>query len=256
MKKKNVKEAKVSSKTNTFKLKEEQTKGLLAVILVIVIIIGGFIGYEYKEGKIGKKSYSSEYVPTKDEKEFKESYEELNGKEDYIELKIDKNNNVNIIDLQKASDIIDGDTGVILFGYPESNDARLAVKSLLQAASNSGLDKFNYVSLKVDGNDIRDLFVLNKKNKAEVSVKASETYSKVLISLANYLNDYVLVTDSGKTVSTGEKRLEDGTVVFVKDGEVLGVVIPGENSYEDLVNKDTNLIMEYNGEACTPTSGC
>ena len=229
--KKNPKETKVVQEENNY------TRTLIAAILIAFIFFGGYLAIQYKtNGGLGE---NKEYVPTREEKTFKEDYESLNGTTSVDGIKFSKvsiinDNNIKYISMDEALEIIDSKSGVIYFGYASCPYSRSAVPVLLDAMSSSTLDTIYYVNLRpkeagnLSGtgqkeNDLRDTYTLNAKNKAKRTKEAaSDSYYEILTSLANYLDDYILVTEKGKKVSTGEKRLNTPTVISVVNGEIVG----------------------------------
>lgn len=210
---------------------------ILAAILIIVVLIGGYLAVQYK-----KNHGEGIYIQTSDEKIFKEEYESLNGVENAKSISIMKDNNIKYISLDEANEILDSKTGVIYFGTPSCAWSRNAVPVMLDAMQDSKLDTIYYVNIRPDNkkeNDIRDEYTLDSKGKAKKTKDASESYYDILLSLANYLNDYILTTDAGKKVSTGEKRLTTPTVVAVKNGVIIGFHEGTLNS--NLLDKDGNL---------------
>jgi glutaredoxin-related protein len=173
---------------------------------------------------------------------FKEEYESLNGVENAKSISIMKDNNIKYISLDEAKEILDSKTGVIYFGTPSCAWSRNAVPVMLDAMQEAKLDTIYYVNVRPDNkkeNDIRDEYTLDSRGKAKKTKDASESYYNILLSLANNLKEYVLTSDAGKKVSTGEKRLNTPTVVAVKNGVVIGFHEGTLNS--NLLDKDGNL---------------
>lgn len=252
------KPTKVKKETKQTLVQAENNYGktILAAVLIVAIFIGAYFAIKLGNGG------NSNYEATEEEVKFKEEYESLNGTTTSSgvtnkEVSIIADNNIVYISLAEAENILEDGTGVIYFGYASSQMCRNAVPVLLEAMQSSDLDKIYYVNLlDSEGNDIRDTYALNDKNKAKKEKKAQdeEVYSSVLTLLANYLDDYVLETDSGKKVNTGEKRLNAPTVVAVVDGEIVGFhegTISGQiesddSSISDLTEEEEkSLLKEY-----------
>lgn len=255
-------------------------KTIISGILVIVLVIAAYIGCELKPGS-DTPDPSKPYVATEDEKKFKNEYESLNGEirqsnnQVHYELTINEDNNIEYITLDKANEIIENGSGVIYFGYAASPSCRIAVEQLIAASSATSIEKIYYVNVRPEDDtnkDIRDIYTLNEKNKTKKVKDADQSYYDLLTKLNNNLNDYVLVSDNGTKVSTGEKRLESPTVIAVKDGEILDIHIGTvENKKEDkngiaeeltknekvdLFNAYTILISKYTGESCDLEKAC
>lgn len=275
---------KVQSKPKTTKktvVQEENQYGktLLAAIIIVVLFLGAYLGVQYK--KNGGFGNDTKYVATADEKKFKKEYESLNGTtrtngQKNKEINILEDNNIKYITLEEAATILDSGSGVIYFGFSACPWCRNSVPVLLNAMESSDLEEIYYVNVRPENkpeNDIRDTFTLNTKNKAKKTKDATDAYYDVLLALANELNDYVLVTDSGKKVNTGEKRLYAPTVVAVKDGVLVGFHEGTTKNHEkdengglrDLTKEEENelfdtyskMISNYLKDSCsTEGEGC
>ena len=207
-------------------LQEENHYGrtMLAALLIILVCVGGYVWVQHKNASDDKN-----YQPTKDEAKFIDEYESLNGKKDangndYIKVDVLKDNNIIYSTSSEIASMLDSGTGVIYFGYAEDQASRIALPILLNAMDSSNLDKIYYLNIRSNGDssDIRDVFALNKKNKAKQSKEGTKDYYNIRLALANHLHDYILYTSEGKAVNTGEKRLNTPTVVAVVNGEVVG----------------------------------
>ena len=257
----------VKKETKVVQEENNYTRTLIAAVLIALIVLGGYLAVRIKEN--GSLTGKDDYVATADEKTFKESYEGLNGTTDangqkITEVEIMVDNNIEYISLDKALSILDSGSGVIYFGFSACSYCRNAVPVLLDAMNSSDLDKIYYVDIRPDNkaeNDLRDTYSLNAKNKAKKTKDASDTYYEVLTSLANHLDDYVLYTEKGKKVNTGEKGLLAPTVVSVVKGEIVGFHQGTLDSHEaddkgtlkdltkeqkkELLKKYTKVISEY-----------
>lgn len=225
---KTVKNAKKSAEKTIIQEENNYGRTLLAAVLIIVIFLGGYLTVQFK--KNGGFNNETKYVATQDEKKFKNDYESLNGTtrtngQKNKEIEIIDDNNIVYITMEEAAKMLDSGTGVIYFGFAACPWCRNAVPVLLNAMNSSELKEIYYVDIRPEDkteNDLRDTFTLNNKNKAKKTKDAEKSYYDVLLALANDLNDYVLVTNKGKKVNTGEKRLYAPTVVAVKEGVVVG----------------------------------
>lgn len=263
---------KVTTNKNTKIVQEENNykNTIIAAIIIALIFIVGLFAIQ----KASDKNEDVNYVPTEDEIAFKEAYESLNGTSN-VQVEIIKDNNIEYIDMKKASELLESGSGVIYFGYSEDEFARTAVPVLLDAMSSSELNKIYYVDLRPENkeeNDLRDLYTLNTKNKAKIAKEATEEYSLVRTALANHLDDYVLETSKGKKVNTGQKRLNSPTVISVVEGQVMGFhegTVEGHNLNKEnklpaltkdqrklLLEEYTAVISSQLNKKCTIEEGC
>jgi len=192
---------------------------LLCVVAVVSsIVIYNVFGNEQKE----------EINITEDEKKFKEEYEALNNTKDsrgkeYLSIDIDENNGVIYASFEELKELLTEGTGVVYFGYPECPWCRTAVPMLLQAASNTGLENIYYFNAK----EIRDVKELDKNGKVVTKKEGTKEYYELLEILGDHFWAYDGLEDESI------KRLYFPTVVFILDGEVVGIHIDTIESQKD-----------------------
>ncbi len=235
-------------------IQEENSYGrtIVAAILIIVICIGGYFAVQHSKAK----NADSNYVQTADEKQFKDEYEGLNNANSNMKkVEIPRRNYIKYISMKEAYKILDSGSGIIYFGFSGSPQSRYAAPSLIEAVSKTDVDTIYYVDIRPYNkkeNDLRDLYELDERNKAKKVKDADSDYYNILLALANNLEEYTLETDSGKKVSTGEKRLYAPTVVAVKDGKLLdfhqGTVdnheINDKNELRELTKEEQKKLLE------------
>ena len=233
----------------------------IASVIIALIFIVGIIFISI----VSKNGGDANYIPTTDETNFKKEYESLNGTATH-QVEIIKDNNIVYIDMKKASELLESGSGVIYFGSAACEECRSSVPVLLDAMSSSDLDTIYYVDL-TNENNLRDEYVLNEKNKAKVKLAATTEYNSVRLALANHLEDYVLLTSKGKKVNTGQKRLQDLTVVSVVEGQIMGFhegTIDGHKNTDNFTkDQEKKLLEEYTkvissqlNKKCTIETGC
>lgn len=277
---KSVSQPKVEKKVESNKSEENNYgRTLLAAVLILIIFVGGYLTIQYqKNGGFNKQKYEA----TKDEVRFKEEYEKLNGTtrsngKKHKEVSILDDNNIVYISVDEAADILDDGSGIIYFGFSACPWCRNIVPVLLNAMNSTSLDKIYYVDVRPNDDaksDIRDTYTLDTRNKAKRTKDASQSYYNILLALANELSDYVLTTDKGKEVNTGEKRLYAPTVVAVLNGELIGFHEGSVESHkidddgnvpdltkeqeDELFNIYTEMISKYLGDECSTNDeeGC
>lgn len=186
-----------------------------AIIGIVIIVVIGVIGYLiYKNNSEDK----TEYTITNDSLKFKEEYESLNDKDTgynqtYQTLDIKSYNPMLYSNYNEIFEILEKGTGIIYFGFPECPWCRNLVPVLVSSALESKVDKIYYLNIKED----RNTLTLTKKGKIKTEKQGNENYLKLVDILKNYLPVYDGLKD--ETI----KRIYLPTVVFVKDGKVIGV---------------------------------
>lgn len=210
-------------------LQEENHYGrtILAAVIICVIFLTGY--FLLRNTEEGNSIFNTQKV-TEDEKKFKKEYESINGTsrtngETIKKIDIIENNKMVYTSLSEANKILEDGTGIIYFGYAADSGSRNILPILLDVIKENKVEKVYYVNVRPDDkleNDIRDTYELNDKNKAKQIKEATSEYRDLITLLANELNDYILTTDKGKKVNTGEKRLNTPTVVAIRNGEIIG----------------------------------
>lgn len=216
----------------------EKKNKILFVILVALVFIGIGSSIYYFGFREKKEPEQKVIMITEDEIKFKNEYESLN---DTIRegtgvlnpsIKVITDNNVEYLSDEETVKFLEKGTGLIYMGFKECPWCRNAVPVLLKATTNASLEKIFYL----DVTDIKSTIILDAKNKPKTIKKGTESYYKILGLLDEYLDDYNLITDKGKKISTGEKRIFSPTVITVKDGVVVGFhvgTVDGHNKGED-----------------------
>lgn len=209
----------------------------------------------------------------KDSVKFKKEYESLNGVEvsnyEYQKLDINSNNPIRYSNYDEIIDIIENKTGIIYLGFPECPWCRTALPVLFDVAKDNNIDKIYYLNIKNE----RDSYVL-EDGKLTYSIdengnqiKGTKGYFKLLEALDEHLSDYVINFEH-KDYEVGEKRIYAPSVIFVKNGEVLGIHVSTvtsqenpfdgltEEQYDELYSIYENYILEINNNTCSLDSSC
>lgn len=192
-------------------------KKILIIIAIIILIIISFF--------LNNKT---------DAIKFKYEYEAFNrmlnpeGTRGYSVLNISKTNTVRYTPEEEIINIIKRGTGIIYFGFPNCPWCRTAVPILTEVAEEKNI-VINYLNIL----DIRSSYMLENETKAKMKYVGTDNYYIFLELLDSYLDDYSLTNKSGEKIKTGEKRLLAPTVVFVKDGEILGFHVGTIESQKD-----------------------
>lgn len=190
------------------KLKKIGNIGTLIFIFCgIVIALFFLISINITIKNIDKEKQKEQQNIT-DAKKFKIEHEELNGT--YLDMEINEDNIITYATYRKINDILDGGTGVIYFGWSDSQDSRQAIPLLFQAAENTGITKIYYLDLKKDRNELKI-----ENDKITAIKEGSHEYNNLVKRLSDYLLGY-------KEISHLYKRIYAPTVLFVKNGNVVG----------------------------------
>lgn len=197
----------------------------IPLFIVTIAIVSYLLFLSLKEAAVVK---SGDAITIKSE------YSKLNGEIDadtneaYIDVLLGDDNLYTYATNEDIKKLFDEGTGVVYFGYPESNEARNVVTILDEMVKTTTLDKIYYYNIRA----IRSNVTLNDNDEV-VLVKGSEFYYYLLDKLNKYLDYYMITGDNDKLVNSGEKRLYPATVVFVKKGEIVGVQIGTEKIQTD-----------------------
>ena len=200
-------------------------KKIMAIIISILFIIGimvvGLLSLIDEEQKVSGDSLK-----------FKEEYEILNGKY-YLEydltlstIEIAKDNPMIYLNDNEVISKLTKGTQVIYFGFPECGWCRRTVPVLLSFAKNNKIDNIYYYNFS-------NLRTEYEKGTNEIKVSL---YKNIVEVLKEHIdNEY----------DDGTKRLSAPTVIFIKDGEIVGSHYKLVDSYEDY---NTELTKEQTDE--------
>lgn len=231
---------------------------ILMTIVPILLAITAILGY-LKAVNTNEKT---------DAIKFKEEYETLNG-EKYVELKINSNNPIKYASYDKLLEVIENGTGIIYLGFPECPWCRSALPVLLDAAKDTEVEVIYYMNIKNsrDSYVIQDgelTYALDENGK---EIKGEKGYFKLLKALEKHLSDYKISFEE-KLYDVGEKRLYAPSVIFVRDGEVLGIHVATVEShtnpnkklttkqYDELYSIYEDYIMDTKGGTCSIGTSC
>ena len=145
-------------------------------------------------------------------------------------MNIDKENPMVYVEFDELIDIIKNDTAVIYFGFPECPWCRNAVPVLLDAAKELGIEKIYYYNAV----SIRDKKSIDENGNIIIEEEGTKEYKK----LVELLYDYLPIYDG---LNNDEiKRLYLPTVLFVKNGKILGLHTSTVDSQNDPFTKLNN----------------
>lgn len=175
-----------------------------------------------------------------DATKFKKEYESLNETKGYIKLDIDKNNPIEYADYDKLLEVIENGTGIIYLGFPECPWCRNALPVLFDAAKDNEVEVIYYMNIlnERDSYTVEDGKLVYATDKEGNEKKGTKGYFKLLDALEDHLSDYVILFEEDE-YEVGEKRIYAPSVVFVRDGEVLGIHVSTVDSQEDPSKKLT-----------------
>ncbi len=192
---------------------DKKIKVLISIIIVLILLAPIFY-FSLKE-----KPEENTYTITNDSLSFEQEYEKLNNtisesnKKEYLTVDLPAYVPVKYTTYEEVFKILDNGTGVIYFGFPECPWCRNLTPVLASSAIDYGLDTIYYMS----NQDDRNTLSLNKKKKVVTDKKGTKDYDKLVDLLKDHLPEYRGLND--KKI----KRLYFPTVLFVKDGKVIGL---------------------------------
>jgi thiol-disulfide isomerase/thioredoxin len=171
---------------------------------------------------------------TSDAYKFRTEYAELNNQTNesngktYPTVELNNNNPFVYASVDDIKNLFDNGTGVIYFGFPTCPWCRNLVPILNEAVNNTSIEKVYYYNIK----SIRSSISFDDNNKL-VNEKGDDFYYYLLDKLDSYLTEYTIKDKNNKDYDTKEKRLYAPTVVFVKEGKIIGVHEGTVDSQED-----------------------
>lgn len=239
-------------------------KKIMKIVFFISCMVLMFVlGYKFED--IKKELKNEKEVVITDAIKFKNEYESLNGKVaykvkdkeyKYPDVKISEENAVKYSNADEVEKVVEEGTGVIYLGYAKCPWCRSAVPALLQAAEDAGIENIYYIDMENE----RDQYAVEDK-KLVLKDVGTNGYQKLLKVFDKYLDDYVIESD-GKEYEVGEKRIYVPMVVFVRDGEIVGVHVDtvksqknpfkalNEEQFEELYNIYSGYMHEVLNDLC------
>lgn len=207
---------------------KKQTQVIIGVVLLLVGIVGCV--WFYLCDRDNEVAF--------DALKFQAEYEDYNGRinegnqKTYLSMDLPNYGPIKYSSYDEIFDILENGTGVIYFGFPTCPWCRNLVPTLIDSAIKAKIEKIYYLNILDD----RDLKELNEKGKVETTRKGTEDYTKLVEKLYDFLPVYSGLED--ETI----KRIYMPTVVFVKDGKVLGLE-QSLKTFQDRVQGDPYLAM-------------
>lgn len=225
----------------------------IIVILIVLIIIGGILGYCLLNNE-------EEIVLSNDIETFISEYEGYNGQElyDHEILSLDLNEDA-IIYITSAEDIVDvmlEENALIYFGFETCPWCRNMITALLDAAADK--DQAIYY---VDIMEIRNTYTVEDGLIVESTV-GEDAYYDILEVFGDNLSDYIVYDEDGEEYNTNTTRLYGPTLITVKDGELLDMMVGTlssvtdpytaltDSEYEELYTEFSNMINDLQNQAC------
>lgn len=170
---------------------------------------------------------------------FKQEFEEVNGqkstsgKNTQIAVSIDEANEVIYVN---EADVLNLDSGVVLFGFPTCPWCRNVVEPLLDFAAEANVPIY-YLNISA----IRDTKVL-KDGVVVTTNEGTEGYRAILEKFADILNPYADLDDDSI------KRITSSTVVFINDNKGIsksvGTVESQTNAFVKLTPEQHNELKQ------------
>lgn len=208
-----------------------------------------------------------------DSVQFKNEYEKFNGVEvygnKYQKLDLSANNPIKYSNYDEILDIIENKTGIIYLGFPECPWCRTIIPVLFDVVKDNKINKIYYLNIK----DERDSYVVEdgklvyEMDENGNEKKGTEGYFKLLEALDEHLTDYTIFYED-KEYETGEKRIYAPTVIFVKNGKIIGIHVSSIDSQtngfnklslkeeEELYSIYEEYILNMKQTSCTKGSSC
>lgn len=227
---------------------------MFTAIFLLYLVIDNYDSI--RERFLGKEE-TEEKKEESDSLKFKKEYEEYNDKENasgktYPKVEVEDDNPIKYSNADEIVKLVNNGTGIIYLGYPTCPWCRNAVPILLQAAKDTGIDKIYYMNM----HDERDSYIV-KDDELVLTKEGTEGYKKLLKVFDGILDDYVV-----DGYNTKEKRIYVPSVIFVRDGEIVGYhmdtvksqedpyVVLNEKQQEELYNIYTSNIHEMLQDLC------
>lgn len=228
-------------------------KIIISVSLIVVVLVMALVLF-FMSASEPTVNY------TDDEIKFKDEYESLNGieiAENYVlkTIDIDSDNNVKYINDDEIIDKLTNGTNVIYFGWADCNWCRTVIPVLIETLKANNIETLYYY-------DFKSLRTAYENDNDDKSV---ELYKNIL----EIIGDDIETVFDENSEKSGEKKILAPTVIFIKNGQYVGLhfksVDSQENSTDELTkdekqelkSKYQTLLDEINNNnVCTSDEGC
>lgn len=224
------------------------------IIILSVILVGVVLGLVI----LFMKNDDNKINYTNDEIKFKDEYENLNGqelKEDYIlkTIDIEVDNNIKYVNDDELINLLTMGTNVIYFGWADCNWCRSIVPTLIKTVKSNNINQLFYYDLK----SLRNSY---ENNEDENKVKLYEEIIKII-------GDKIESVFDENSPRNGEKKILAPTVVFIKNGEFIGLHVKSvethlkstdelnEKQIKELSNIYESYLIQLNSNVCLE-DGC
>lgn len=196
---------------------------------------------------------------------FKAEYESLNDKttssgKEYRKLNIDDDNPfIKVTPKDIVDKIKNGETFYLYVGDSMCPWCRSNVETAIKVAKNKGIKDIYYIDIWDDNHTeiLRDVYELKSDKKDMKVVKTKDgidEYEFLLDTFKDVLRDYELTDkETGKTYSTGEKRIyapnyfyiKDGKAVKMESGKADGLTSAYDELTEEILKDQENKFNEF-----------
>jgi thiol-disulfide isomerase/thioredoxin len=203
-------------------------KNKIVWIIVAVLLICNIGLVVHLLTKDDAKVVDNNHISTScDADRFKSEYEALNNKDNgyggkYLEISVPTENQIEYVNSTRVKQVLTNGTGVIYFGFPECPWCRNITPTLLDVAN-----EFDMPILYINNKEERDTIKLDESGNVKIEKEGSKDYYEILELLGDNASVYDGLND--ETI----KRIYFPTVVFVKDGEIVGIHEGTVDSQED-----------------------
>lgn len=212
---------------------------ILYMALIVLLFVAAIIGYF----KVVNTS--------KDALKFKNEYEKLNDK--YYKVTISNNNKIKYSSYSEITKLLKSDNAIIYLGYPEDNNSRYAINTLLKVIEDNSIDTNIYY---LDIHNDRDSFVVEdgkvvyEKDLNGNEIKGTKDYLKLVDELDQYLYEYTLYFDDTE-YDTGKKRINIPAIIFIKNSKILSIEYASVDiDYESLYSTYEYYILDMSSDTC------
>lgn len=179
-------------------------------ILLIVGILSLFLVIYFNIINKDQNPFENDNSIT-DAVKFKNEYESLN--DESINVEIDDDNPMKYLLDDEVETFLNEGTGIIYFGFNTCPWCRNAIPVLIDALKEKNIKEAYYLDVK----NIRDEKELDEEGNIVTKKEGTKTYNLIVEKLNDYLPSYSGLND--ETI----KRLYVPTVVFIKNGEIVGI---------------------------------
>ena len=149
--------------------------------------------------------------------------------------------------------VLKNDTGIIYLGNSKDNNSRFVIQTLLNVIKDKNINtKIYYLDILNDRDSysIEDNKLVYETDSKGNEIKGTKNYFKLMEYLDDFLGEYIIYLNDIE-YNTNEKRIPVPAIIFIKDGNILGLEYGSiDMNKDDLYSIFEEYILDMYSSTC------